>query len=119
MSLLDDNGALYQDITIYPQISWTDDDGNTATGPSPTGIPGKARFFGISFLGTGSKAQESQQVGFQTVKVLQMRMPRGAPILGAQAQIEWNGDLYNISGDPTNSCLSEKTAHVEYFLERF
>jgi hypothetical protein len=48
-----------------------------------------------------------------------MRLPRGAPLLGAQAQVEWRGVRWAVFGDPFFYNSSRRTAHVGYTLKRF
>jgi hypothetical protein len=42
---------------------------------------------------------ESQQAGYETVTHYRLCLV-GAPILGAQAQVEWQGKRWSLDGDP-------------------
>lgn len=117
MSLLD-RGTV--DITIYPEEVVTDMDGNTRTRPSKTGIPAKARLQVQGQSGTSSRRQEQDNEGYESEKVYKMRLPRSfTTILGAQSQIEWNGQRWAVFGDATYYLDSPRTAHVEYTIKRF
>ena len=39
-------------------------------------------------------------------------------LLGAQAQVEWNGMRYSIEGEPRIYNSSRRTAHVDYVMMR-
>jgi hypothetical protein len=117
VSLLD-AGANYDDCTLYPEELVTDIAGNPRTRPSTTGVPVKARFQPISYNSAGSNVQESDAVGFQTQMVYEVRFPRGTPQVGAQAEIEWRGVRYAMTGDANHYNNSPLTAHDIYFVTR-
>lgn len=62
---------------------------------------------------------ESQEFGFQTEERLRLRLVdwRGE-LLGAQAQVEWQGKRYSIGGEPRVFTGSRRTAHVDYAMVR-
>jgi hypothetical protein len=117
VSLLE-GGALYEDCTLFPEESVTDLAGNPRTRPSATGVPIKARFQPVSYNSAGAGVQESESVGFQTQMVYAVRFPNGTPQIGAQAEIEWRGCRYAMTGDANHYNSSPRTSHDIYFVER-
>ncbi|MDV6975335.1 hypothetical protein [Mycobacterium intracellulare] len=123
MSLLD-AGQGFEPCTVYLEEVSTDDDGNTLTRPSATGIPAKARFQIQGQSGTSSRRAEQQEEGFETERVYTVRFPRGFPILGAQSQIGWGTDSegrearWSIFGDVQRYNSSRRTRHVVYTIRR-
>lgn len=124
MSLLD-SGAVYQSITVYPQELVTDEDGNPRTQPSTSGTAAVARFQPLLQTGTSSRLQESDNQGFESQQVYNMRFPRGQfEDLGPQSEIEWgttaagNPQRWAVYGFPVLRNNSPATAHVVYQVER-
>ncbi|ALA48128.1 head closure Hc1 [Mycobacterium phage Phlei] len=121
MSLLD-HGARYDDVIVYPEETITDEDGNTFTRPSKTGIPAKARFQIMNQSGTSARRAEQDNEGFLTEKIYRMRFPRSFTaehgILGAQSIIIWNGEKWSVFGDVTRWGDSHRTARVDYTVKR-
>lgn len=125
VSLLD-SGAVYQDVTVYPQVLVTDIDGNPRTKPSASGTAAKARFQPLMQSGTSARLQESDDKGFETQEVYSMRFPRGVfANLGPQSQIEWgldaqgNPQRWSVYGFPSRRNNSTATAHVTYQVKRY
>jgi len=124
VSLLD-SGAVYQDVTVYPQEKVTDEDGNPRTKPSSTGVAAKARFQPLMQSGTSARLQESDNEGFESQEVYSMRFPRGVfENLGPQSEIEWGltaqglPQRWAVFGFPARRNNSPATAHVSYQVER-
>lgn len=116
MSLLD-RGR--ERVTIFPEVEFTDPDGNLMTGPAAVGIPTRATVQLKAQSGTSSRRADLDEEGFQTEKVYRMRLPRSwTSIIGAQAQVEWRGVRWVIFGDHDYFNGSSRTAHVEYTLRR-
>lgn len=125
MSLLD-SGAVYQDVTVYPQEETTDIDGNPRTQPSTSGVSSQARFQPLMQSGTSARIQESDNEGFESQEVYSMRFPRGVfEDLGPQSQVEWgldsrgNPQRWAVFGFPARRNNSPGTAHVTYQVKRF
>lgn len=133
MSLLD-SGAVYQDVTVYPQELVTDIDGNPKTQPSADGIAAKARFQPMLQSGTSARIQESDNEGFESQEVYTMRFPRlsaenapweGYPTLGPQSELDWGFDSnghpqrWAVFGFPARRNNSPATAHVTYLVKRY
>ncbi|BBX09495.1 hypothetical protein [Mycolicibacterium aichiense] len=122
MSLLD-TGARYQKVTVYPEELTVDSDGNKFTRPSKTGIPALARMQVANQSGTSARRAEQDNEGFESEKVYRMRFPRSFTkahgILGAQSQVEWNGQRWSVFGDATVYDASPATARVDYTIKRF
>jgi hypothetical protein len=122
VSLLDDD-ARYEPCTVYPEEVITDRDGNKRTQPSITGIQATARFQVQGQSGTSARRAEQDNEGFMTEKVYRMRFPRSFTeehgILGAQSQIEWNGERWAVFGDVNRYNGSPNTRRVSYTVKRF
>ena len=122
MSLLD-TGARYEPVKVYPEVMIEDADGNKFTKPSATPIDAIARFQIQGQSGTSARRSEQDNEGFSTEKVYRMRFPRSFTkthgILGAQSQIEWNGQRWAIFGDANVYNGSPALARVDYVIKRF
>lgn len=119
MSLLE-SGPGYEDITVFPEESYTDADGNLMLRCSETGFPAKARFQVRAQSGTSSRRQEQDDEGFESEDVYMMRFPRSFPyVLGMQSQIEWHGERWEVFGNPRQYNSSRRTAHLTYTVKRF
>jgi hypothetical protein len=116
MSLLD-RGT--EHITIYPEEVVTDIDGNTRTQPSKTGYCCRATIQPQGQSGTASRRAEQDNEGFESERVYTMRLPRHAPVVGAQAQIEWRGARWAVFGDPFFYTNSRRTRHMRYTIKRY
>lgn len=120
MSLLD--WGCTEDVVVYPEVLETDSDGNprTKAAPDGTGIPAKARIQILGQSGTASRRQEQDNEGYETEKVYTIRFPRSfAYTLGAQSQIEWQGNRWVIFGDAAYYTSSPATRHVTYNIKRY
>jgi hypothetical protein len=122
MGLLD-TGARYQDVLVYPEIMYVDDDGNKFTAPAKCPIKAIARLQVANQSGTSARRAEQDNEGFQTEKVYRMRFPRSFTktygILGAQTQIVWRGQRWALFGDATVYEDSPALARVDYTIKRF
>ena len=117
MSLLD-RGT--DDIMVFPEVAVVDVDGNIRTQPSKVGFPARARMQPQGQSGTSSRRAEQDNEGFEGERVYTMRMPRSFPhILGAQSQIEWQGNRWAVFGDAFYYNSSRRTAHVAYTIKRY
>lgn len=103
-------------VTVYPEESVTDIDGNIRTRPSSVGIVCRAV---VQPMGNQMVANEQQEVGYQTDDRLRLRLVGwSGPELGAQAQVVWEGRRYAVDGEPTRYRGSPRTAHTDYTLRR-
>jgi len=112
MSLLDRGNA---DILVFPEEQTTDEDGNPVLRPATEGVPARAMI-------QPRTTDEHDQRGFLAESVYRMRLARADQarlgVLGAQSQIEWNGQRWSIVGDPQFYNMSRRTAHVDYTIRR-
>lgn len=117
MSLLD-HGR--DQITVYPEIQFTDSDGNVMTGPDENNpITTQATLQPAAQSGTSARRAEQDNEGFETESNYRMRLPRDFPfILGAQSRIEWNGEYWAVIGDARKYNGSPRTAHVDYQIRK-
>lgn len=127
MSLLD-GGDQFEPCTVYLEVTRQDEDGNTITTASPTGIQTMARFQIQGQSGTASRRAEQEDEGFATERVYTIRFTNAFTQqygeLGAQSVIEWGVDSrgrparYQIFGDVQRFGGSRRTRHVVYTLRR-
>ncbi|BBX06935.1 hypothetical protein [Mycolicibacterium aichiense] len=102
-------------VTVYPEETVTDSDGNKFTRAGSVGVVVKASLQPIS-------STENADGGFHADTRYRLRLaggwPTGGGILGAQAQVEWRGKRYSIEGDAMIYTGSRQTAHVDYLISR-
>lgn len=115
MSLLDRWNTI---VTVYPEVEWTDSDGNLMTGPAETGYELKVMIQPQSMSGTSSRRAEQDNEGFETEANYRMRPVRGSAPINAQARIDWNGEYWAINGDRTLYNGSYRTRHLDYTIRR-
>lgn len=96
-------------VTVYPEVVGTDDDGNIVTKPSPTGTALKAAVQPLS-------STETSERGFTGRQAYRMRLQASAPILGAQAVVEWKGHRWSVEGDAVFYGGSPRTSHIDYTI---
>jgi hypothetical protein len=85
------------------------------TRASAVGVLAKAVVQPITMIGSNSEAQE---VGFETTSEYRLRLIGYSEVLGAQSQVEWNGQRHAIDGDPQVYNGSRRTAHIDYVMSR-
>lgn len=100
-------------VTVYPEVTTTDADGNTITRCSAVGMLTRAVIQPLA-VADGEK----HDIGFQTETRYRLRLVGYVGVLGAQSQIEWNGKRWSIEGDPRIYSGSPRTAHVDYVMAR-
>lgn len=104
-------------VTVYPEEVVTDSDGNPRTRPSAVGVVARAVVQPLT--GTSARSTtEDQGVGFETGARYRLRLVNYPPLLGAQAEIEWQGKRYAIDGEPLQYNGSSRTRHVDYLMMR-
>jgi len=127
MSLLD-RGEGYEPCVVYPVVTRVDDDGNTLTKASTTGIATVGRFQVQGQSGTSSRRAEGNDEGFDSERVYTVRFPNSFTDehgeLGAQAQIGWRTDAlgrearWQVYGPVQRYGSSRRTRHVVYTIRR-
>ena len=117
MSLLDKWNT---EVTVYPEEAVTDRDGNIRTRASKTGIPMKVWIAPVGQSGTAARRAEQDNEGYESEKVLRMRLlSKDRHItLGAQSKIDIEGQMWSVFGDATHYRGSKRTAHKDYSLRR-
>lgn len=86
--------------------------GNKRSRPREVGEPARAV---IQPVGSPT---ETQETGYETSSRYRMRLVNYPQELGAQAQIEWNGERWAIDGEPIRFNGSRRTRHVDYVIVR-
>ena len=61
---------------------------------------------------------EDQETRYETSSRYRLRLINYRQELGAQAQIEWNGQRWAIDGEPLMFNGSRRTKHVDYAIVR-
>lgn len=106
-------------VTVFPEETVIDADGNRITRASSVGIVVKAS---VQPVGTGLMDRENANGGFHTTSRYRLRLaggyPTGGGILGAQSQVEWRGRRYSIDGDAQLHTGSTRTSHAVYTMVR-
>lgn len=117
MSLLDRGNAV---VDLYPEVAVTDRDGNIRTCASDVSFPLEVWLQPQGQSGTAARRAEQDNEGYESEKVVRMRMLRKnhGIIIGAQAKIGWNGQMWSVFGDVSLTMGSPRTAHHVYLLRR-
>lgn len=117
MSLLDKWNA---EVELFPEEVVLDRDGNKRTRASDTPVVIRAMLQPLGQSGTAARRAEQDKEGFETEKVMRMRLTRENRylVIGAQAKIRWNGEWWSVFGDATKYFASHRTAHFDYTLRR-
>lgn len=117
MSLLDKGNA---DILLYPEIAVTDADGNIRTKASDTPIPLRVLLQPVGQSGTAARRAEQDNEGYESEVVMRMRLLRkdGGIEVGAQAKVEYEGEIWSVFGPPRRFFNSPRTQHFDYMLRR-
>ena len=117
MSLLD---VANTTVRLYPEEAVEDKDGNIRTRASDTPIEMDVWIAPLAQSGTSARRAEQDNEGYETEQVYRMRVLRkdmGMEI-GAQAKVEWRGEMWSIFGEELRFNGSPRTAHHDYTLRR-
>lgn len=116
-------GAVYEDVTVYPQELTADSDGNPRTRPATAGIAAKARFQAQGQSGTSARRSEQDNEGFESEQVYEMRFDLDSDTLlgeiGPQSEVEWGGKRWAVFGFAKNFNGSRRTKHRYYTVKRY
>lgn len=117
MSLLDRGNT---DVILYPEEVVKDRDGNTRTRASKVGIPLRVWIAPVGASGTSARRSEQDNEGYETEKHRRMRVRRQDDHIhiGAQSQVEIDGQIWSVFGDVTEYLGSPRTYHKDYMLRR-
>src|SRR5699024_4583433 len=117
MSLLDRGN---EDVILYQDEVGTDRDGNTSMRPSKVGIPLRVWLAPVGASGTSARRAEQDNEGYETEKHMRMRLRRRDEHIqiGAQSQVEIDGQIWSVFGDATEYLGSPRTKHKDYMLRR-
>lgn len=117
MSLLD---QWNYEVEIFHEEMVLDRDGNKRTRASSVGIPTKVWIAPLNQSGTAARRAEQDKEGYETEKVVKMRLRRrdDHQIIGAQAKVRWNDQMWSVFGDPAIYNGSSRTRHLTYTLRR-
>lgn len=107
VSLLDHDG---ETITVYPAVGHTNAYGQRSNVPAATGVTVEHALI------QPVAAQENDAQG-QSAPPRYRLMVRGAP-LSAWAEVEWNGERYDVVGSPLRHSGSPEVAHITATIQR-
>jgi hypothetical protein len=111
-----------QDVVIYYEEAFIDEDGNTILRPASVGVPAKAEIQPARQSGTSARRAEQDNEGYETEEVYRMRFTRQfdktMPMLGQASQVDWRGDRWVVVGQPTLYMGSRRTKHIDYQIRR-
>ena len=108
MSLIDRGTEV---VTLFPEETVTDSDGNTMTRPSAVGMVARAVVQPMT-------STEDASVGLETTSKNRLCLVGYPGVLGAQSQVDWQGKRYTIDGEPKVYNGSRRTAHIDYLIVR-
>jgi head-tail adaptor len=111
MALIDRPGD--QTVTVYPEVSWTDTDGNTVLRASSVGTV----VHGASVQPRQHSEEETGGASL-TESTYRLRLPKSFTItLGSASRVVWNGRTFAVHGEPVVSTGSIRTRRVEYTIK--
>lgn len=117
MSLLDTGNI---EVDVYPEEVVRDMDGNIRTRPAKTPFKLMVRLQPLGQSGTAARRMEQSEEGFETEQVLRMRVPRAYnhQFIGSEAKVVFDGQTWQVFGNPIRYRGSPRTEHVDYTLRR-
>lgn len=117
MSLLDRGNT---DVLFFPEEEVEDRDGNMRTRPSEYPIRLRVQLQPQGQSGTAARRSEQDNEGYETEKVLRMRLRRKDARLeiGAQSAVEIDGERWAVFGDEWVYHGSRTTRHRFVLLRR-
>ena len=108
------------EVLVYLEEAVEDRDGNIRTRAAKEPTPMKVWLAPVSQSGTSARRAEQDNEGYETERVLRMRLLRkdmGVKI-GAQSKVEIEGEMWSVFGDRTQYRASNRTHHHDYTLRR-
>ena len=113
-------------VTVYPEETWVDGDGNTNLRASSTGTVTRAMIRMKPQSGTSSRRAEQMDEGYFTEQTYWVRFPRGSPgndlaeqgVIGQSSIIEWNGQEWYVFGQPEWYNGSPRTRRFQFTIRR-
>lgn len=117
MSLLDRGNA---DVLVYLEEDYYDRDGNVRTRASKTPVKLRVWLSTLNQSGTAARRAEQDNEGYESEKVLRMRLRRKDEdlVIGAQSKVVYNDCVYAVFGDRIEYIGSPRTRHYDYTLRR-
>lgn len=103
-------------VTLFPEMTTTDSDGNQVTRAGSVGIVVKASVQPIS----STENTDAGAVNTETRYRLRLAggFPTGGGILGSHARVEWREKLYAVEGEAQLHTGSRRTSHATYVMVR-
>lgn len=99
-------------VIVFPEETYTSDDGQELTRASTTGVPCRAA------ISPAGRPTEGRDDGYTGRTQYRLRLVGYPGELGAQSQIEWRGQRYSVDGKPMRFNRSPATAHTSYLIVR-
>lgn len=111
-----------QPVTVYPEETFIDDDGNTILRAAAVGYETHAEIQAARQSGTSARRAEQDNEGYETEQLYRVRFSRKhdreKPMLGPAAELEWRGERWHFVGQPTLYLGSSRTRHIDYQIKR-
>lgn len=109
-------------VTVYPDLSYTDRDGNAATKAGLVPVETTATVHPMGFSGTAARRAEMDKEGHVSEQVAVIYFPRGdtslSHPLGPQSVVVWEGKRWQLFGHAKSFNGSSRTARHTYQLKR-
>lgn len=117
MSLLDKGNT---DVEVFLEEKVKDKDGNIRSRASSTPIKLRVYLEPVGQSGTAARRAEQDNEGYETEKVMRMRVRRSDSSIeiGAQSNVKIGNEMWQVFGDVTRYRGSPRTAHNDYNLRR-
>lgn len=117
MSLLDRGNAT---VEVFPEEQVVSRDGNVFTRASKEPLTIEVWLAPVGQSGTSARRAEQDLEGFETEKVMRMRMLRKNHhiVLGAQSKVRFEGQMWSVFGDVSRYMATPRTRHHDYTLRR-
>jgi len=117
VSLLDRGNAT---VEVFPEEQVVSPDGNVFTRASKVPVTLEVWLAPVGQSGTSARRAEQDLEGFESEKVMRMRMLRKNHhiVLGAQSKVRFNGETWSVFGDVTRYMATTRTRHHDYTLRR-
>jgi len=108
-------------VTVYPEETYTDPDGNILRRPRTTGtVVTNAVVQLLAQSGTSQRRAEQDNEGQETEEMYRLRLPRSysGPLLGAHGRVVWRGLSWSVIGKERRFNGSSRTNHIDYLIRR-
>lgn len=104
---------------MYPAVDYVDADGNPSKRPSDEGFPLRVMIQPKAQSGTSARRTENNEEGWFTEQAYRMRVLQDFDtLIDPRGIVEWNGERWEIIGEPILYNGSSRTRHTDYTIRR-